>query len=856
MDKVAFVVQRCGREVNGGAEALCLIITQRMSAHWHTEILTTCALDYLDWANHYPPGEEVIEGTLVRRFPVALPRDIEAFNQLSSQLYSRSATTSLDEQEAWMRAQGPWSPALFAFIESHANDYDAFIFFGYLYAQTWFGLPKVADKAILAPLAHDEWTIYLNMWDHFFSLPRAFIFSTIEERDFLRKRFPSARLEGPVVGVAVDRPADIDPLRFRRNFGIDQGFLLYVGRIDPSKGCDELFDFFLRHRIAGHGPEKLVLLGKPVMPVPDHPDFIALGFVSEQTKWDALAACDVLVMPSPHESLSMVLLEAWSVGKPVIVNGRCEVLVGQCQRANGGVWYENFEEFSQSLICLQEGRHPGTLGRQGWRFVRSHYTWPTIEQHYRDVLTLILSAKDQAIDNVSIGCDPDQLKQLSLPKQPDGSWKPTIHTRKQRLLFDHVPKTAGQSLANVFASLMGESGEMASVSNPHHVLPLKGTRKLLAGHIWFYPGELLNPDWYYATIVRKPEDRFLSQYFFNKSNDIAPGTENDSQVLAARSLTLQQYLDYSVPEIIHSYTNIQAIHFAQRMCDDPYKLTDDQLYNLACASLMEYDCIGVYEDLLGFVNIICRDFGFSPITSLPHLNITAQPRNERDITDDVLARLRKANGVDTQLYYWVRERFAQNKSNQDGPTSVRLPFTSLADNLSLSAPCIATNSAAMSDPDNPIEFGTREIIIESANCLGKMSGLPAMRSGEPCLIRLECRATIAVADLTIGIAIHNRLGELMYGTNSKLMDHAIAIEQPRHFTVEFVFDMNLGIGEYFVTANLHKGLSHLDGCYHWLEQAAKFAVVGTQGKHFEGAVRLTPRLSISIHGSSSSAASG
>jgi len=417
-----------------------------------------------------------------------------------------------------------------------------------------------------------------------------------------------------------------------------------------------------------------------------------------------------------------------------------------------------------------------------------------------------------------------------------------MRAQKQRLLFDHVPKTAGVTISRVLSDLLGEPYALEATSNPHFtMLKAAGSRKLLAGHFWFIKDETLSEEWYYATIIRDPIDRFLSQYYFNRTLGInAP----DPQVLAARTLTLQQYLDYSVPEIIHSYTNIQAIHFAQRMCDDPYKLTDDQLYNVACASLMEYDCVGVYEDLLGFVNAICRDFGFSPITALPHLNITAQPRDERDITDDVLARLRKANGVDIQLYHWVRERFAQNKSNQGRPTSVRPPLTLSVDNLSPPAPCIAKNNAAMSDPDNLIEFGTREIIIESASCLGKMSGLPAMRSGEPCLIRLECFANIAVADLTIGIAIRNRWGELMYGTNSKLMDHAIAIEQPGHFTAEFVFDMNLGIGEYVVTLALHKGVSHLEGCYHWLEQAAKFAVVGVLGNHFEGAARLVPELSM------------
>ena len=389
MRKIAFIVQRCGREVNGGAESLCLMVAQRMAAHWRTEVLTTCALDYVNWTNHYPPGEEMIDGALVRRFPVEESRDVQKFNQMSSQLYSRCAIASLEEQEDWMRVQGPWSPVLFEFIASHADDYDAFIFFPYLYASTWFVLPKVIDKAILVPCAHDEWTIYLNMWDHFFLLPRAFIFNTIEERDFLRQRFPNARLEGPVVGVAVARPADIDPLRFRREHGIDEGFLLYVGRIDPSKGCDELFDFFLRHRAAGGKPEKLVLLGQPVMPIPDHPDIVSLGFVSEQTKWDALAACVALVMPSRHESLSMVLLEAWSVGKPVIVSGRCEVLVGQCRRSNGGVWYENFEEFSEGLVCLQEGRNSGVLGRQGWRFVKENYSWPVIERAYLDIIDAV-----------------------------------------------------------------------------------------------------------------------------------------------------------------------------------------------------------------------------------------------------------------------------------------------------------------------------------------------------------------------------------------------------------------------------------------------------------------------------------
>jgi glycosyltransferase involved in cell wall biosynthesis len=122
------------------------------------------------------------------------------------------------------------------------------------------------------------------------------------------------------------------------------------------------------------------------MDIPQHPDIIALGFVDEQTKWDALAACDLLVMPSPYESLSMVLLEAWMAGKPVLVNGRCEVLVGQCRRANGGLWYENFGEFTLGLAALLKDSISSVLGRQGQRFVKEHYTWPVIERAYLDAV--------------------------------------------------------------------------------------------------------------------------------------------------------------------------------------------------------------------------------------------------------------------------------------------------------------------------------------------------------------------------------------------------------------------------------------------------------------------------------------
>ncbi|MEH2418602.1 glycosyltransferase family 4 protein [Nostoc sp.] len=383
--RVAFVVQRCGLEVNGGAETHCLKIAQHMSNYWDTEILTTCALDYITWKNYYSPGLAEVSGVKVQRFRVAQPRNITEFNYLSEKICHYFNKVSIKEQEAWMRSQGPISPDLIAYVKQKQHEYDAFIFFTYLYATTYFILPSVAEKAYLAPLAHNEWPIYMSMWDKFFEKPRGFIFNTIEERDFLKTRFPQINFEGPVAGVAIDPPSTLNAKKFRQKHNINEPFLLYIGRIDPSKGCQELFDYFIQLRKQESVSRKLVLLGKATMPIPRHPDIVALGFVDEQTKWDALEACDLLVMPSPYESLSMVLLEAWIMGKPVIVNGKCDVLVGQCLRAQAGVWYTNTDEFQVAIEKLDK-QIRYQLGLQGKRFVERNYMWSKIEKDYLELL--------------------------------------------------------------------------------------------------------------------------------------------------------------------------------------------------------------------------------------------------------------------------------------------------------------------------------------------------------------------------------------------------------------------------------------------------------------------------------------
>ncbi len=387
--RVAMVVQRCGVEVNGGAEAACLDVAREMSAVWDVDIITTCALDYQTWRDHYPPGETTIDGVRVLRFRVDQPRS-KNFNDLCVKALRRGADQTPKELEEWMKAQGPYSSGLLRYIKQHAQEYDCWIFFTYLYATTFFGLPLVADRAVLVPFAHDEWPIHMPGMSDFFRLPQRIVYSTQEERDFLIGRFADCNLLGEVVGVGIRPPEAVREDHFRHRFGVFGPYALYLGRIDSAKGCDILLHDF---EAAKERDLTLLMIGREVMEVPQYPWLRLFGFVDEQTKYEAIRGAEFVVAPSALESLSLVLLEAWSQERPVLVNAASDVMVGQCRRAGGGLWYADEFEFAASIPILRDKETGRSLGESGKRYVDDHYSWPVIRTSYERVLSEVEAAK-------------------------------------------------------------------------------------------------------------------------------------------------------------------------------------------------------------------------------------------------------------------------------------------------------------------------------------------------------------------------------------------------------------------------------------------------------------------------------
>ncbi len=387
--RVAFVVQRCGEDIAGGAESLCLQLAQQMSNDWDVEILTTCARDTRTWADEYVPGPTTIGGVTARRFSVPIGRDVGTFDRLSKRIANGASTRS--DQEAWMRAQGPVAPDLLTYLARHGSNYDRIFFFSYLYATTALGLPLVAERAILVPLAHDEWMLDVGLFRMIFGRASAFAFVSHEERALVEERFPEVHdVACLTFAVGIDPPS-VDGDAFRVEHAITGDLFVYVGRVEPAKGTDELLASFAALQTADPRSRTLVLVGPVDMPIPRRDDVVALGRVDEQTKWNALAAATIVCVPSTYESLSLVALEAWSVSSPILANGGSAVVVGQCRRANAGLWYATEAEFVELARTRLFGR-ARELGASGQRYVHEHYTWPAARRALRSLVAPVVSA--------------------------------------------------------------------------------------------------------------------------------------------------------------------------------------------------------------------------------------------------------------------------------------------------------------------------------------------------------------------------------------------------------------------------------------------------------------------------------
>jgi glycosyltransferase involved in cell wall biosynthesis len=379
-NQLAFVIKRYDSDLVGGAETLVRQLSRRLvDLGYRIEILTTCIRDYHDWHDLYPPGLSRVEEIPVRRFPTWRGRNIEQYRWLSHKIGNRLAHSD-EEAYQWLR-EGLHSPHLYRYLQQHGRDYQFVLVSDYSVSLSLYALASNTGRTVVWPLLHNEPFAYTLAVRHWLNAAHGIIFNVAPERDFTRFELGVSNRHTAIVGVGVETALVGQPDRFRQKYGVDQPFLLYVGRLDVAKNLPMLIAYFQRYKSLQDTDLKLVLMGQGPFRVTAHPDVLSLGFCPEADKFDAYAAALALCQPSLLESLSIVALEALAQRTPILVHGANDVTRYHCLTGNCGLYYYSYDDFALALDYLQT--HPDArqqLGQNGRNYVLRHYTWDVVTE--------------------------------------------------------------------------------------------------------------------------------------------------------------------------------------------------------------------------------------------------------------------------------------------------------------------------------------------------------------------------------------------------------------------------------------------------------------------------------------------
>ena len=415
MKKIGLIVQRYGRQINGGAEVLARMVAEKLALKYDITVLTSRAVDYHFWEPELPEGESEENGVKIIRFdhkPKAAAKKVHKLNRqyrgrlLYQKLYRfigqpdwylklfPSAEVGEKEGSLWVENQGPAIYGLVKYLEENEQEYDVFIFVTYLYYPSVMGLLAVPHKSIFIPTMHDEQPAYFPIFKKTMASPRSLMFLTASEKKFSNELFDIADIRQDIMSIGIDTVDGKKNVQTISKFNIKSKYIIYVGRIDSAKGCIELLKYFTKFIYQNKESITLVLAGKNMIEAAVNKNIIYAGFVSDEEKEQLMKHAEALIIPSKYESLSLVVLESFACKIPVIANGECEVLKDHIDNSNGGWTYSNENEFAAALKKVIDGSENVQKGLNGYKYVTNNYSWQKAMTIFDDAIDFVINANN------------------------------------------------------------------------------------------------------------------------------------------------------------------------------------------------------------------------------------------------------------------------------------------------------------------------------------------------------------------------------------------------------------------------------------------------------------------------------
>ncbi len=388
--KIAFVIPWYG-DIPGGAETECRRTAENLQKSGvDVEILATCVKQFLsDWnTDYYKEGTYIENGITVRRF-IVRKRDTNKFDQVNFKLMNNYKISPIEEQIYMENMIN--SDNLYSYIRDHGNEYDYFFFIPYMFGTTYYGSQIYPHKSILIPCLHDESYAYMDIFKDMFKDVKAVIYNSEPEKELANQIYDVKGYQ-LVLGAGMDTDISHNAQRFREKYDIKNDFLLYAGRRDSGKNVSMLLEYFSRYKESYSDELKLVLIGKGELDIPKghQHDIIDLGFVPLQDKFDAYAAATLFCMPSLNESFSIVIMESWLCDTPVLVHAGCEVTKDHCIKSNGGLYFNDYDEFEECVkYFLAHPTKRDMMAQNGKKYVITNYSWEIIVERYKRLLGVV-----------------------------------------------------------------------------------------------------------------------------------------------------------------------------------------------------------------------------------------------------------------------------------------------------------------------------------------------------------------------------------------------------------------------------------------------------------------------------------
>ncbi len=409
--KIAFVVTRYGKDINGGAEYHCRMLAERLKVRYEVEVLTTCVRNYQQSVNELPEGAEWLNGVLVRRFkvdPIQADQHEHHLQRLKPARKLRRLLFRLHllrmlanvvpvwswkkaEELAAFRSDHFYSPSLNAYVEQHQADYHCFLPINMVESPCFFTGYIVPHKTIVIPTLHCTGTFFWSVQTEVMTRVSYVAFNTTAEQRLGQHIWGRKLARHGVIGVGIEEPVPADWKATQHKYHLPDDYLLYVGRIEPGK-LQHISDDFMVYKQRVESSLKLVLVGSYPADYRrcSSPDVVYTGFVTDEEKRVILQHAKIVVNPSLYESLSLIVLEAMHDGKPLLVNGRCEVLKEHCVKSKAALYYTSRRSFINQLQRLDVSPTlRGQLSQRGRSYVNEHYAWPLVLQRMIDVIESI-----------------------------------------------------------------------------------------------------------------------------------------------------------------------------------------------------------------------------------------------------------------------------------------------------------------------------------------------------------------------------------------------------------------------------------------------------------------------------------